>query len=810
MDDMMDCLSGAAYFSKIDLKSGYHQIRIREGDEWKTAFKTNEGLYEWLVMPFGLSNAPSTFMRLMNEVLKEFNGKFVIVYLDDILIFSKTREEHFQHLRSVLQKLQQNKLLINLKKCTFFQQELVYLGFVIARNELKMDPGKVAAIVSWPSLKSLFEVRSFHGLASFYRKFIRNFSEICAPMLDTIKKTNHPFHWTETAENSFQILKRKITEKPILKLPDFNQPFQVRCDASGTAIGAVLSQEDRPVAYFSEKLNESRRKYSTYDKEFYAIIQALKHWRHYLLGNEFVLFTDNVALQYLMQQHKLNHKHAAWVEYLQNFTFVLKHISGQANKVADALSRRLLLLQESTMQILGFEHLRELYPTDGDFKEAYEACQNPLLRNSSMWLDYNLQEGLLFKGGKLCIPDCSMRKNIIQEKHSGGLAGHFGIDKTTAQVRHFYFWPKLQRDVQRYVRRCKICQLAKGHSQNIRLYQPLPIPDRPWDSVSMDFVLGLPKTQRGFDSVMVVVDRFSKMAHFIPCKKTSDATYVAHLFFDEIVRLHGLPRSIISDRDVKFTGHFWRTLWKKLNTRLQFSSAYHPQTDGQTEVVNRSLGNLLRSLTGENSRTWDRVLAQAEFAYNDSPNRSTGLNPFQILYGMHPRGVHELRDLGKLEKRSVDGEDFAQAMRNLHEQVKQILQDSNQKYKQRADLKRREVQFNVGDDVLAYLRKERFPKREYSKLKFKKIGPCKILRRFSANAYEIQLPPEIGISPIFNVADLFPYVADAKIQDVAEPPRNTTDEESSWVKQMPMAPPLEIEWILDTQVARRTRRKEYL
>eukprot|EP00253_Pinus_taeda_P022951 PITA_22951 len=190
MDDMMDCLSGATYFSKIDLKSGYHQIQIREGDEWKTAFKTNEGLYKWLVMPFGLSNAPSTFMHLMNEVLKEFKGKFVIVYLDDILIFSKTKEEHFRHLQSVLRKLQQNKLLINLKKCTFFQWELIYLGFVITENELKMDPEKVAAIVNWPSPKSLFEVRSFHGLASFYRKFIRNFSEICAPMLDTIKKVN--------------------------------------------------------------------------------------------------------------------------------------------------------------------------------------------------------------------------------------------------------------------------------------------------------------------------------------------------------------------------------------------------------------------------------------------------------------------------------------------------------------------------------------------------------------------------------------------------------------------------------------------
>eukprot|EP00253_Pinus_taeda_P013033 PITA_13033 len=310
MDDMMDCLSGAAYFSKIDLKSGYHHIQIREGDEWKTTFKTNEGLYEWLVMPFGLSNAPSTFMRLMNEMLKEYIGKFVIVYLDDILIFSRKKEEHFRHVRKVLEKLQQNKLLINLKKCTFLQRELIYLGFVIAENELKMDPEKITAIVNWLSPKNLFEVHSFHGLESFYRKFIKNFSGICAPMLETIKKASQPFRWTEAIEKKFQLLKKKITERSILRLPDFQKLFQIRCDASEIAIGAVLSQEDRPVAFFCEKLNESRQKYSSYDKEFYAVVQALRHWSHYLLGNEFVLFSDNSALQYVMQQHKLNHKYA--------------------------------------------------------------------------------------------------------------------------------------------------------------------------------------------------------------------------------------------------------------------------------------------------------------------------------------------------------------------------------------------------------------------------------------------------------------------------------------------------------------------
>ena len=393
IEDLMDCLSGAKYFTKIDLKSGYHQIRIREGDEWKNTFKTNDGLYEWLVMPFGLSNAPSTFMRLMNEVLKEFIGKFVIVYLDDILIYSQSKEEHLRHLKYVLQKLHQEKLLVNMKKCTFMKKELVYLGFVVSDEGLKMDPEKVKEITEWPTPRNVFEVRSFHGLASFYRKFIRNFSKINAPIIDTIKKDNQPFRWTVEAERNFQLLKKKVTEKPVLVFPDFNKPFQVKCDASGEAIGVVLSQDDRPVAYFSEKLNDTKRKYSTYDKEFYAIVQALKKWRHYLMTKEFVLYSDNHALQFIMQQPKLNQKHAKWVEYLQSFNFVLKHISGQSNKVEDALSRKNLLIQESQIQVLGFDFLKELYEDDVDFKEAFTSCQNLVLMDNSKWLEYSLQEG---------------------------------------------------------------------------------------------------------------------------------------------------------------------------------------------------------------------------------------------------------------------------------------------------------------------------------------------------------------------------------------------------------------------------------
>jgi hypothetical protein len=276
----------------------------------------------------------------------------------------------------------------------------------------------------------------------------------------------------------------------------------------------------------------------------------------------------------------------------------------------------------------------------------------------------------------------------------------------------------------------------------------------------MDFVLGLPRTQRGVDSIFVVVDRFSKMAHFIPCQKTSDATHIANLFFKEVIRLHGLPRSIVSDRDTKFIGNFWRTLWKKSGTNLLFISVYHPQMDGQTEVVNRSLGDLLRSLVTEHHSQWDNILPQAEFAYNDSVNRSKGKSPFQVVYGMHPRGISELRDSEQTVTRSASAEDFAEAMKELHSQVKKRLQNSSQEYKHREDQHRRQLQFEVGDFILAHLRRERFLRGTYNKLKMKKIGPCKVLKKFGANAYEIELPDGIGISPIFNISDLYPYKAE--------------------------------------------------
>nr|POE75905.1 transposon ty3-g gag-pol polyprotein [Quercus suber] len=300
LDDMFDMLSGSKCYTKLDLKSGYHQIRIRPGDEWKTTFKTKEGLYEWIVMPFGLSNAPSTFMRLMNQVLKPFIGKFVVVYFDDILIYNKTEAAHYNHVREVLAVLQANELYINLKKCSFLTDKLLFLGYVVSADGIHVDEDKVRAIREWPTPKTVSDVRSFHGLATFYRRFVRDFSSIVAPITECLKKGR--FSWGKEAKQSFALIKEKLSTAPVLALPNFDKVFQVECDASVVGIGAVLSQDNIPVAFFSEKVCEARSKWSAYELEFFAVVRTLKHWEHYLIQREFVLYTDHQALKHINSQ----------------------------------------------------------------------------------------------------------------------------------------------------------------------------------------------------------------------------------------------------------------------------------------------------------------------------------------------------------------------------------------------------------------------------------------------------------------------------------------------------------------------------
>ncbi|WVZ97639.1 hypothetical protein U9M48_043156 [Paspalum notatum var. saurae] len=406
LDDMLYELSGAIIFTKIDLRSGYHQIRMKLGDEWKTAFKTKFGLYEWLVMPFGLTNALSTFMRLMNEVLRPFVGLFVVVYFDDILIYSKTMEEHLEHLSVVFDAL---------------RTRVSFLGYVVTPQGIEVDSNKIDAIRDWPTPTTVTQIRSFLGLAGFYRRFVRDFSSIAAPLHELTKK-GVPVARGDSQAVAFNTLKDKLTHAPLLQLPDFNKVFELECDASGIGLGAVFG---------------ASLKYSTYDKELYALVRTLQTWQHYLWHREFIIHSDHEALKHIRTQTNLNRRHANWVEFIESFTYIIKHKNGKENVIADALSRRYTMLSQLDFKIFGLQTVKDQYANDADFKDALLHCMH-----GTPWGQFHMRDGFLFRANKLCIPASSVRLLLLREAHGGGLMGHFGIYKThEVLAAHFFCSP---------------------------------------------------------------------------------------------------------------------------------------------------------------------------------------------------------------------------------------------------------------------------------------------------------------------------------------------------------------------------------
>lgn len=797
IDDIFDRLRGAKFFSKIDLRSGYHQIRLDSDSIPMTAFRTRYGLFEYLVLPFGLTNAPASFMHLMNSTLHEFIDVFVLAYLDDILIYSQTIEEHVTHLRAVLLKLRETKLFAKLSKCEFASNSVEYLGHVVSARGISPEEAKIQAIREWPTPKNKTDVQAFLGLLNFYRKFLKGFATIAKPL--TVLTGKEPFVWESSQQTAFVELKKLVSTAPVLRMFDPSLPITVSTDASGIGIGAVLEQTEiekdvevtRPVAFYSRALNIHERRYVIRERELLSIVAAIRHWRAYLYGQVFTVHNDHESLKYLQTQDKLNDRQVRWLELLNQYDFHLVPIRGLRNIVADSISRqppgplptpeesdRLLLkdvINRTTMHCLNSlsiisqssettRTIEDEYKNDPEFQEHFRNPRKP----------YEIKNGLLFFNDKLCLPSGSTRQNILHDHHDSPVKGHMGFAKLVPHISKLFYWRNLRKDINMYLKTCQRCQQAKAVTQApLGLLKPLEPPKQPWQSISMDFITPLPATQNGNIGIFVTVDRLTKQIRLAAIPKDYSAPVVAEIFFENVYRNHGLPQEIISDRDPVFMSHFWSTLFDKLDVRLRPSSAYHPETDGQTERMNRKVEEMLRCYVDHNQRDWDKFLVHVEVAYNSAPHATTTYSPFFLNSGREMTTVPFDTTLPS-NSRVPSVNQWLQSIENAKRHAQTAIYRANESMARYANKKRRPCTFQPGDFV--HLSMKHFVPEGFTgakKLMPKFCGPFKITEAINDVTFRLDLPKPIldrNIHNAFHAKLLRPAVIDPDDSRTVQPP----------------------------------------
>ena len=828
-----DRLAGMQYFSKLDLLKGFNQIPVELKSREYMAVSTPVGLYQPTVMPFGVKNAPGSFQREMRRVLRGRLNKGVFVFIDDIIIWSRTEEEHLELIDWVLSRLEAEGYYAHPGKCQFLKSEVNFLGHMVSRRGVSMQQHKVQAVKEWPALKSVRDVRAFLGLAGFYRRFVKDFAAVAKPLTDlTCVKLGEGWHWGREQQRAFDTLKRALVEAPILAHPDPQRQWIVETDASGFAIGGILSQKQddgtvRPVAYWSSKLTSAPRNYGATERELMAIVEACRHWREYLFGSPhpILLRSDHKPLTYLNRKAVLGMRLNNWMERLSDYTFEIGYVKGKDNGAADALSRR------SDHEVQGAAERAPVQPRrvklmDGVTAKTWRGPdwrakvmrmneQSPSLaaaqrkatppavpaeekkdysKFTELWLLVeNLQDEaraagakdekyqVLLKGdekhdglrrvdglvlsrtGAVYVPDNrALKTKLVELAHFG----HFGRDRTLEHLaRHCYWWG-MSNEVEDFVRGCRTCQATKtpNHLPAGKL-QPLPIPNHVWDSVGVDFIGPFPKSTGGHDFIMVLIDRLSKMVKLRACNTTITSAEAGRLLLDMMLDVGKLPTSIVSDRDVRFTAAAWGQLWRGLKTDLKMSTAYHPQTDGQTERMNRTLITMLQAYT-EKRADWEDWLPFVAAAYNSTKQESTGFTPFEMNFP-DPRGVDPLQwamagqrvSSGEADDRlnargvSVEAERTLTEMQTIWEEVRTRLVLEQAKQKKYADERRSDVTYAVGDQVM--LSTENL-KTTDGKLTDKYLGPYVVSEvREGGRSVRLALGGQLGkVHEVFHVSQL--------------------------------------------------------
>ncbi len=748
ISELQDRLAGARYFTALDLRGAYNLIRMKEGEEWKTAFRTRYGLYEYLVMPFGLTNAPATCQELVNNVLRVHLDKTVVAYLDDILVYSKTLEEHIRHVTEVLECLRKADLRLKPEKCEWHKEEVEFLGFVVGRKGVKMSNKKIQVVKDWPKPTTVKGIQEFLGFVNFNRRFIKDYSKKALPLTKLTRKDT-PFKWEKEQDDAFESLRRACIDPPTLATFRRNEPLRMETDASDLALGACITQEQdgqwHPIAYYSRKFSGPEERYDVHDKELLAIVSALEHWRIYAQScSELTIYTDHKNLVQFTTTKTLNRRQVRWSELLGQYKFKILYTPGKDNGRADALSRRSDLAGTKTINefaILGKN-------ADGSLGPSQQINNTMLVQQEQRIPAYVPEE---------------LEQGVISSHHDDPLHGHPGITRTMELIKRHYEFPNMKDKVSKFIKQCVSCQQNK-HSTHAKYgeAQAMEPPTAPWTNITMDFVTQLPVsrdpvTDYTYDSIFVVVDRFTKAAEFVPFRHSYTAEQLARVFLDRIVRHHGIPESIISDRDKLFTSNYWTTLLAAIGTKKKLSTAYHPQTDGQTERVNQTMETYLRIYCNQQQDNWVSLLPMAQIAYNNKLSEATGVTPFFANHGRHPNLFTRSLDSNIQTDSAISS---VQKLKEVHQKSLENIAKAQSRAISYVNKKRKTAPLLKEGDKVYLLTKNLRTRRPTKKLDKVKVGPFFISKQISPVNFRLKLPKDARVHPVFHISLLEP--ADAK------------------------------------------------
>lgn len=796
-------------------------MKVAEEDQKKTAFATHDGLFEFKVMPFGLCNAPATFQRLMDLVLAGIQWSQCLVYLDDIIVIGRTFDEHLQNLSTVLQKLREANLHIKPSKCNFCREQVNYLGHIVSKAGVATDPEKTAKVSDWPTPMTVQQLQQFLGLASYYRRFVKDFSQISSP-LHRLTEQGREFKWTDECAQAFSTLKQRLTHTPVLAFPDFTKPFTLDTDASDSGIGAVLSQtadgQERVIAYASRSLTKTERRYCVTRKELLAAVTFIQQFRPYLLGSKFKLRTDHSSLRWLQTFKEPEGQMARWLETLQEYQFDIVHRAGTKHRNADAMSRippctqcsraecftnqsfgstgaeslpvavtnflpqqPSALTSDTTSQptvqstirdaqlrddtiglLLRFKEANQR-PTDADLTGAgHELKQMYQQWNQLVVLDGKLYRRMENPSGEkfslqLVVP-ASMQASIIQETHAGVTGGHLGEQKTFQRIKERFYWPGYSKDTKEWCRACLSCAARKNPPQHRRGPLNTIQAGYPMQIVAADIVGPLPTSKAGNRYILVVSDYFTRWVEAYGIPN-QEANTVASCLVDRMFCRFSMPQQFHTDMGAQFEAKVIQEICKLLQIRKSHTTAYHPQCDGLVERLNRTILAMLATMIKDHGGEWEEHLPRVCFAYNTSAQASTGFTPFYMMFGRNARiPLDVIYDTPVAEEHVVIPQYVCNLRKSLRNAFKLARDNMNSAAIRQKELYDQKVH---GDPHkvgdLVWLYTPAVSKGSSKKLHCPWVGPFRVLKQLGQNVYRIQDTRTRRRKQVVNFDRLKPY-----------------------------------------------------